>query len=340
MKYGREAASHESVRTGSQEGPPASGRIPDFFIIGHQKCGTTALHEMLSLHPQIFMPYEKEPRYFATDLRSRLGQRETPGRPLTLEGYLRLFSDATPEQRIGEASPQYIRSRVAPRAIAEAQPTARIVAVLREPAAFLRSFHLQSVQNHLETETDLANALALEANRREGRDIPPRCHQPQALLYSNHVRYAQQLQAYFAAFPRENVLVLIYEDLREDNEGVVRELLRFLDVQDDVPIEVVETERLRHVRSRPLHELTGVLRAARRNQEAASPAWRVVSRLTPEPMRRGVLGKAWRRAVYTDRSEQDPELMLALRRRFKPEVEKLGELLGRDMVARWGYQGI
>jgi hypothetical protein len=295
---------------------------------------------MLSRHPQIFMPHEKEPRFFAADLRSRLQQRDTPGRPLTLEGYLRLFADAAPEQRIGEASPQYIRSDVAARAIAEVRPEARIIAVLREPAAFLRSFHLQSVQNHLETETDFARALTLEENRREGRDIPPRCHQPQALLYSNHVRYAQQLQAYFDVFPRENVRVLIYEDLRQDNVAVVRELLRFLDVKDDVPIEVVETERLREVRSRPLHELTGVLRAARRNQEAASPASRVLSRLTPQPMRRGVVGKAWRRAVYIDRSEQDPELMRSLRHHFKPEVEKLGELLGRDMVARWGYQEI
>ena len=32
-------------------------RVPDFFIVGHAKCGTTALYEMLRAHPQIYMPY-------------------------------------------------------------------------------------------------------------------------------------------------------------------------------------------------------------------------------------------------------------------------------------------
>ena len=48
------------------------------------------------------------------------------------------------------------------------QPDARIIAILREPASFLRSLHLQLLQNHVETEKDLRKALALEAARRQG----------------------------------------------------------------------------------------------------------------------------------------------------------------------------
>ncbi len=55
--------------------------VPDFFVVGHQKSGTTALYEMLRSHPEVFMPTLKEPRFFATDLRSRLRPPALPQAP-------------------------------------------------------------------------------------------------------------------------------------------------------------------------------------------------------------------------------------------------------------------
>src|SRR6202035_5818480 len=111
--------------------------VPDFFIVGHQKCGTTALYEMLRRHPQIFMPGLKEPRFFSSDL-SRKPRLRTSRKELnTFEEYLSLFQPAGPEQRVGEATPMYLMSRVAASAIAEVQPAARVIAILREPASFL-----------------------------------------------------------------------------------------------------------------------------------------------------------------------------------------------------------
>ena len=65
-----------------------SARVPDFFLAGHPKCGTTALYEMLRAHPQIFMPEVKEPRYFASDMRQRFQPRRSGRLPATLEEYL------------------------------------------------------------------------------------------------------------------------------------------------------------------------------------------------------------------------------------------------------------
>src|SRR5271154_3130555 len=145
-------------------------RLPDFFIVGHSKCGTTALCEMLRLHPQVHMPV-KEPRFFVPELRSRYWRPAASRRkrPHTLDGYRALFSGARPEQRIGEATPEYLRSREAARRIAEVAPDARIVAVLREPASFLRSLHLQAVHNYTETQKDFRKAIELEPARRAGK---------------------------------------------------------------------------------------------------------------------------------------------------------------------------
>jgi len=317
-----------------------SGRLPDFFIVGHQKCGTTALYLMLGAHPQIFLPAVKEPRYFAFDLRSASARRPPPGRPQTLEQYAALFAPAMPGQLVGEASPQYLRSHVAAGAIAEVDPGARIIAILREPSSFLSSFHLQMVSSGVESERDLARALALEPERRAGREIPRGCHHPESLLYSEHVRYAEQLRRFYEHFPRERVLVLIYEEFRADNQATVREVLRFLGADENQPLQQVDTRPVRPVRSGLLHRVTAEMRRARKNPAAAGRLARVADAALPDRLRGRAVRAGWRRAVYATPRPPDPRLMLELRRRFKPEVVAAGEYLGRDLVSLWGYEHI
>ncbi len=332
--------------TGEQDGPAAlAAKVPDFFIVGHQKCGTTALYEMLRGHPQIFMPTLKEPRFFATDLRSRLraddAERPVDNRlPYTLEDYLALFAPARPGQLAGEASPQYLRSRVAAGAIAEVQPQARIVAILREPASFVRSFHQQFLHANQETETDLRRALELEAPRRDGRQIPNGCHQPSELAYREHVRYVEQLKRFESAFGRERMLVLIYDDFRRDNLASGHEIVRFLALDDSFPIEPVETKPLGSVRSGALHRLTGAARRARIHPAGASRTGTLLGSLSALPARSRTLREISRTLTYAEPASPDPELAIELRRSFKGEVEALSDYLGRDLVSLWGYDSI
>ena len=312
------------------------GRAPDFLIVGHQKCGTTALYEMLLQHPRIFMPAEKEPRFLVSELRPKPAPGKNVTRPTTLEEYLALFAPAGPDMLAGEASPQYLRYPEVPPAIAEIQPNAKIIALLREPADFLRSFHGQMMHGRIETEKNFQAAIELEPARRRGERLPKDCNRPHWLFYSDHVRYAKQLGWFHASFPREQVLVLIYEDYRDDNEAVVREVLRFLEADDAVPITASRTRPNKDVRLQRLHRLTTDLQEARRNPKGVSPAVRALDTAVPAAARE-VLGSSWRRVIYGPRREPDPAFMTELRRRFKPEVEAVSEYLGRDLVSRWGY---
>jgi Sulfotransferase domain len=317
--------------------PATRLRAPDFYVVGHEKCGTTALHVMLSRHPQIFMSKLKETRFFAPELRSRF-RRLGPGElPESLEEYLELFAEASTEQRVGEASPSYLRSRSAAARIAELRPDARIIAILREPAAYLRSFHLQAVHNHIEPQKDFAKALALEPARREGRRIPRLSQSPPALLYSEHVRYVEQLRRFEAVFAPEQILVLIYEDFRRDNEAVLRQILRFLDVEEIVAIESEETYRLQGVRSVFLLRAGLALSTARRKAAAGGPALRALNSVIPTPTRNRAVRRLWRKAIYAEQPAPDEAVMLEVRRRFRGEVEALSEHLGRDLIALWGY---
>jgi hypothetical protein len=327
-------AGHEERRT-------AGGRVPDFFIVGHQKCGTTALYLMLSEHPQIFMPREvKEPWFFGRELRPGSPPAGTRSRPNTLEQYLALFAEAAPGQLVGEASPQTIRSRLALGEIARARPDARIVAILREPASFLRSLHMQLLATHIETEKDFARALALEPARREGKRIPRSSVSPPSLLYSDHVRYAAQLRGLHEAFPPEQVLVLIYDDFRADNLATVRRVLGFLGVDSSVALKQVETKPLRGVRSSTLHRLRRRIRRAGLNPAAGGRVARTLDAVAPRPLRSESLSAAFRRLTYGPQEPPDEQLMLELRRRFKDEVQAAGDYLGRDLVALWGYDRI
>ena len=314
-------------------------RVPEFFVVGHHKCGTSALWEMLRRHPQIYMPDVKETWYFSPELRS-IGKRRraVAARPETIEQYLSLFDGARPEQRVGENSPAYLMSRMAARRIADVQPEARIIAILREPASFLRSFHLQCLRNHVETEKSLAKAISLEEARRAGKHIPRNSHRPHELLYSDHVRYVEQLQSYHAVFPRERVLVLIYEDFRRDNEATVRKVLNFLDVDDSGPIEVIEANPSFRVRSPQLHELVRSVYIGRGPVSRGVKAG--VKSLTSRGLRRELLRLTRRRVVYGEPQGEDESVMLELRRRFKGEVVALSEYLDRDLVSLWGYDGI
>ncbi|HEX3911272.1 MAG TPA: sulfotransferase [Solirubrobacteraceae bacterium] len=315
-----------------------NGRVPDFFIAGHAKSGTTALYEMLREHPQIYMPALKEPQFFAPEMRAG-HERQFAGLPQTLEQYAALFADAQPGQRAGEASPSYLRSPEAPGLIAEQRPDARIVALLREPASYLRSVHMQFVRAMIETEHDLGKALALEPARREGRKLPRNAYLPQALRYSEHVRYAEQVRRYRSTFSDGQVLILIYDDFQRDNQATVREVLRFLEVDDTIALAPVRANPSFAVRSQRLHRLT---RAVHLGQGPGSRAVKSgVNTVFPRRLRESAFGPARRyvrrRVLFGETPAVDERLMLELRRRYEPEVRALSECLGRDLVALWGY---
>jgi hypothetical protein len=317
--------------------PPSGARVPDFFVVGHAKSGTTALYEMLRRHPQIFMPRGKEPWFLADELRERPPPRPE-GVAGSLEEYMALFAGARAEQVVGESSALYLWSRTAAERIARIQPRAKIVAILREPASFLRSLHLQFVETYVEVEPDLRAALALEPARRRGEQIPRYTYWPKALLYSEHTRYMELLARYRKRFPPEQLLVLIYDDFRRDNAGTVREVFRFLGVEQDVPVQSREANPTVGVRSGRAHQLLHAVSVG------TGPISRAVKAglkgITPRGARRRALAATRKSFIYVEPPPPDERLMAELRRSFRSEVDALSEYLGRDLIELWAYDGV
>jgi hypothetical protein len=291
---------------------------PDFFVIGAFKSGTTAMYEYLRRHPQLFMPEVKEPMYFGSDLTPRY-------RRMTEDEYLALFGPAADSQRAGEASPWYLYSHTAPREILHFSPSAQAIVLLRNPVDVMYAQHSQLVFNRREDIVDFAAALAAEGDRQRGERIPPDALRPEALLYRQSVRFADQLRQWFDAFGRERMHVIVFDDLAADPRAVYRSTLEFLgvDATFDVDLSVYNPnrrarsgvlQRLIFAPPRPLRALFGKLRS--------SPL--------AHQMRDALVSANSRRAA---RAEMDPQLRRALTEELAPQVAELGELIGRDLSA-------
>lgn len=310
--------------------------MPNLFIAGAPRCGTTSLHSLLSQHPDAFMSRVKEPHYFSSDINQRYEEhagREIPFLYKTPEQYLALFNDAGDARVIGESSVYYVFSEVAAAGIAAANPNARIVVLFREPVEFLHSLHGRLFAMGDEDVPDFERALDLEQERSAGRQLPPNVRLPELLAYSNYARYALNLGRFLEHFPREQVRVLIFEEYHRDKQAVWDSLLEFLEL---APHEL-PTDEERNPNTEPRsHRLAGFLRNRGLYLEEASRASGLHD--LPRRIRRKLVGTLERlNTREAPRRPLDPALRERLKSRFAGEVEQFGELIGRDLGELWGY---
>jgi hypothetical protein len=177
--------------------------------------------------------------------------------------------------------------------------------------------------------------MALDEPRREGRRMPTNTFWPAALIYSEHVRYVEQLRRYQAVFAPEQMLVLIYEEYRRDNETALREILRFIGVEDTPTVPGKQVNSSVYVRSPRLNGLLRTLSVA--EDPLSRTIKKALTTLSPMRVRQRALHATRQRLVFGDPDPPDERFMSQLRIRYKPEVEALSEYLGRDMVRFWGY---
>jgi sulfotransferase family protein len=196
-------------------------RLPDFIIGGAPRSGTTWLYELLDRHPAIHMarPLKPEPKFFLVDHLYEKG--------------LRFYSDTwfgdAPEGRLaGEKSTDYLESADAAERLARDLPDVKLVFILREPADRAYSNYLWTRMNGLETE-DFATALRLEAQRE--RELPEKWKFTRPFSYFARGLYAELLEDYFKRFPREQILILRFEDILDRPEHIARQLHAFLGVE-------------------------------------------------------------------------------------------------------------
>jgi hypothetical protein len=198
-------------------------RLPTFVIIGAAKAGTTALYWYLAEHPKVFMSPMKETNFFAFGLDANgdplYGDPELHRFPIrSLDEYRSLFVRAGEASAIGEASPIYLECPEAAGRIHDHLPGATVVCILREPVDRAYSdyqMYLRARGRRLDPERDLAPSAAW---------AQPDSH------WMRISRYHEALRRYYDRFPREQMRIILFDDLRRDAAATVADLYRTLGV--------------------------------------------------------------------------------------------------------------
>ncbi len=320
------------IETGRPRLMPAHGgvRWPTFFLAGVPRAGTTALFHCLRQHPQIFMSPIKEPTFFAgadllagptRDWVRRLIETTRPELEAFLAGpmrdtrilllvvnredYLRLFRDAGEALAIGEASVAYFWLPSAAQAIAAEIPGARLIFILRDPADRLFSQHLASSRDD--------PGQSFRSRFRAAQDP---AHRWAGWLEGG--RYGTHLQRFFAAFPRDQIRVHLYEDFRASPHAVLRDIFGFLGVDPDHPIDAIGR-----------HNEPAVPRFALAHRIQRLLFGRTaLSRRIPRPVRGALEALYFRRRSDLRMAPADRQLVVQY---FRDEVERAAQLIGRDL---------
>jgi hypothetical protein len=309
-------------------------REPNFFLVGAPKAGTTSLYYYLRQHPDIYMSPIKEPRFFSLEarpvnfepgyqmqvLRQAEKVREYLQGPMdgicpsgivcNWPDYLQLFAAATKERAVGEASASYLWSKTAAAAIARRIPRARILMVLRSPAERAFSQYMNAVSSGYVCQSfqDYVRACL----RHSGKGIG---------IYEPFLEigfYADQVQRYIDHFPREQIGIWYYEDIKTRPREFMREIFQFLKIDNtfapDTSMRYLEPRFPRIATPNKLLRRTRLLQISRS--------------LVPTAIKPMMQRALYRPTGSVRMAEEDKALMLDF---YRNDIHRLEVMLSRDL---------
>lgn len=217
-------------------------RLPDFIVIGAQKSGTTSLFLLLNKNPKIFLPLKKETQFFSS---AQLY-------PKGIEWYsAENFANSPDGTCAGEISPQYMFNTNVPRRIHAALPNTKLIAILRDPLDRAYSQYKMSVRRGQETR-DFSQAIRASADLDETNT-----EAPEAQRYLQFSDYETVLTEYVRLFGRDNILIVLQEDLDKKPAETLKKIYDFLGLEYFEPENIgVRAHQAGTVRLKSLDKIT------------------------------------------------------------------------------------
>ena len=270
--------------------------LPNFLIIGSQKAGTTSLYNILKQHPEIYMPEKKEVNFFFREKEYLKG----------IEYYKRFFDGITPEKRaFGEASPGYICHPLSPSLIYQYLPKVKLILTVRNP---IERAYSQYWDNRM--------TLSEPLNFNQTLDIALKdTYKPGKLGYFSRGAYFKYIQRYLKLFNPGQLLVLLFDDLRDDPITFYQSCFEFLGV--DPGFRCPDMDRTFNPSS--------VWDNFLYNWFFDHPEY---SRYLPAKLKRLVFGGKRKRFQYPPIDQVTREKLVKF---YEPWNQKLGDYMGRDL---------
>ena len=295
-------------------------KLPNFLIVGAAKSGTSSLHNYLNQHPEVFMPsYNKEgmkvkePRFLIKDL----VQHRLHNGVWNWEEYKSLFNEVKDEISIGESTVLYLYyyKHAIDNIKKYLGENVKIIIMLRNPTDRAYSA-FQHVSRGLKEQNSFEEALKIEKGRMDKESsLTP------MVMYKEMGLYHDMVRAYKENF--KNAHIIFYEDFRDDTEGEIKKIFKFLELSLSVNIDFVsrhnvggkrwKNEKIKHVfmKNNPLKS--------------------ALKKAIPKSLRKGVRDKLI--SASTDKvAPMKENTRVKLNEFFKEDVKKLSDLLNRDLT--------
>jgi hypothetical protein len=290
--------------------------LPDFLIVGAARSGTTSLYHYLKEHPQIFMPDIKEPRFFAFGDIQPNYRESFDVTVWRFKDYLDLFEGAGEGMLLGEASPVYLlyyeETIYNIKKYVPSWQDVKIIMILRDPVERILSQYYVLKMQGIEP-LELEDALQKEKERME-----------EGWSFQFHYSrfYHNQVKAYLDNFPLAKVY--LYEDLKSNALGLVKDIYKFLGVDDSF---VPEIGRKHNVSKDPFSK--SLHRILKKNYIVSSIFPPI--KLIPYETRVSLTKKLKRLNIRKDRRAMKEETRQRLKLLYREDILRLQELIGRDL---------
>lgn len=220
-------------------------KLPNFFIVGAAKAGTTSIYNYLDQHSDVYMSPIKEPHYFSKDIQHKdfnksylkntffslddyLSKHELEKKHIAFidneSQYLQLYRDVKHEKKIGEISNGYLYSKVAAEEIYKFNPKAKIVIVLRDPIDRAFSHWMMDLQGEDVCRKSFIDAITKDQTKEDkgwGKSH----------LYVELGLYHDQVKRFQDIFPEEQILIMLYDDLKNNQVNFFNEMFCFLNIE-------------------------------------------------------------------------------------------------------------
>lgn len=286
---------------------------PDFLIAGAPKCGTTALNDFLSQHPDCNL-IEKELHFFGNDLKLKKNRRSE-------EDYFSRFKKG---KLNGDASVWYLYSDSIFDELKAYGIQPKIIIMLRNPVDFIYSLHSQNLFDANEDQKDFETALYLEAQRKNGGKIPDSNNNVKSLAYKEVAHFSERIKKFLAHFPKENIFVGLQEDLKNNPQQLLKNVEEFLGLAYYNGYNFRQVNANKEIKNLALHSS---IKSPNKFKKG------LIKLLIPSKKARQRIADKIYNSNFKEskRSELPENLRESLSKEFKDEIEQLSQLIGRDL---------
>ena len=303
---------------------------PDFLIVGAAKSGTTSLHYYLKVHKEVFMPEDKEPYFFSfwNEDPQFVSPDNLPEAVSDLEVYSSIFKNAQEGKLLGDASPSYLYTfeksiRNIKEIYGEQSNKLQIIIILREPVsrAWSQYMHFRKYDKepleYLSAFSDATISERMQGNWNIFYD------------YVGFSKYAKAVAAYKENFP--SVKVFLFDELKNDTEGVVNSICRFLHLEEFGDLAHVEKQH--NVSGQPEGAISKAIWSIMYKK---NPLKSIAAKVVPSGLKKKIFSYTSPKILVKNEMPQD--LIQFIGPHFRDDLSELSGLVDQD-ISNWRSNG-